>query len=311
MTGDTVQPTAWDNAKAITVVRRPERVAFRRFLVFLVAAEGVSHPLLGKLLDDRAYDLAVRFYGPPGVNAGFLDAADYVLTGGLSKFHAAAQFLEQCRLIGRHEGVLFMDGDLRFDPAALQSFLERASAAGFSLAQPALSRDSFSYWKMPYHHAQFAYRETSFVEIMCPFLSDTALRKLLPTFTQSISGYGLDLVWPTLLPGQRIGVVDSFEIQHKEMVDMKGGPFYRYLSTLGIHPHEEESRLLEIYGVQRHQPHSRRGYMIRSDDGSRQISSVPLFGPERFTGSQLLIDRWLAICAWTARFFPSVFKDRR
>lgn len=302
MTAGTVQSTSWGNAKTITVVRRPERHKSRRFLIFLVVSEAIPHPLLGNLLEDRSYDLAVRFYAPPGVNVGFLDEADYVITGGLSKFHAAAQFLEQCRLVGCHEGVLFMDGDIRFDPAHLQAFLEHASSVGFSLAQPALSRDSSSYWKMTYHQPWFAWRETSFVEIMCPYLSRGALAKVLPTFTESISGYGLDFVWPKLLAGERIGIVDSFQMQHEAEVDLEGGPFYRYLATLGIDAIDEKASLRKAYNTARARPHSRRGAVVRP---SGRLIVVPLFGPERLRLSQLSIDRWFAFCARMALFLAA------
>lgn len=285
----------WCNSESLSLISRPEnRVSGdRRFLVYMVARPHVASSLHGLRQEERNFDLAVRFYAKPAHDDQLLREADYVMTGGLSKFHAAAQFLELCELADRYEGYLFVDGDLEFDAGKLADFLALARAARLDLAQPSITRDSYSYWRMAFHQPRFLFRETSFVEVMAPYMSRAALATLLPTFARSISSYGLDFVWPSLLGNGRIGVVDAFQVRHAERVDFEGGAFYRYLATLGIDPIEEGRRLLSEYGVRRVQPYSRRGYLKAvSADVSEGACLTSVFLPpvERFTKSQFAID---------------------
>lgn len=282
----------WGNGRSLDLVsHRDSSTAKRQFLVFVVPSGGVASPLCGILDGERNFDIAVRLYEPPGINEKLLEGAEFVMTGGLSKFHAAALFIAICNLQKAYDGYFFLDGDLEFDAAQLSQFLTLAHAARFDLAQPAVTRDSYSYWRMAYQQPRFVFRETSFVEVMAPYMSRTALTALLPTFERSISSYGLDFVWPSLLGNGRIGVVDAFQVRHSERVDFEGGAFYRYLATLGIDPVEEGRRLEREFGVTKVRPHSRRGYIrCNPDRQSPFIVSVPLPHPERFTRSQAAID---------------------
>jgi hypothetical protein len=265
----------------------------RRFLVYVVAQSSRRSPLLAIADHTREFDLAVRFYESPGANSLLAEEAEYVMTGGLSKLHSAAAFLKMCNLENRYDGYLFLDGDLEFDASQLGRFLSLARAAKLDLAQPSVTRDSYSYWEMAYNQPNFLFRETSFVEVMAPYMSRNALTRLLQTFARSISSYGLDFVWPSLLDDGKIGVVDAFQIRHADRVDLEGGAFYRYLATLGIDPIEEGRRLLSEYGVRKVHPHSRRGYMTRAASRSSKgaaVISVLLPQVERLTRSQFTID---------------------
>ncbi len=216
------------------------------------------------------------------------------MTGGLSKFHAAALFLDIIRLQEPYDGYLFLDGDLEFDPEQLSNFLSFVKAAQLDLAQPAVTRDSYCYWKMAYHQPGYIYRDTSFVEVMAPYLSRTALMKALPTFTKSISTYGLDLVWPSLVGNKAIGVVDAFQVRHRDRVDHASGSFYRYLKSIDVDLDEEERLILAEYGVTPERAHSRRGYFWKRQwplfGSPSALVSVPLSGPERETSRQFLVD---------------------
>ena len=266
----------------------------RKFLVFVVPHADIASPLLNVVNRDRNFDLAVRFYEAPGKNESLQSGAEFVMTGGLSKFHAASQFLARCRLEGAYEGYLFLDGDLEFDATQLDHFLSFVHSANLDLAQPSVSRDSYCYWKMAYHQPGYIFRDTSFVEVMAPYLSRWALSKTLPTFTKSISTYGLDFVWPSLMGKRAIGVVDAFQVRHRDCVDYAAGSFYKYLRSIDVDLVEEERLIIAEYGVRREQAHSRRGYFWKRhwplSGTPPALVSVPLDGPERKTDRQRLID---------------------
>lgn len=297
----------WSNGKSLEMISAPRRPpsSSRPFLVFVVPRGSTPSPLLEILREERNFDVAARFYDAPAANELLVNEAEFVMTGGLSKFHAASLFLEQFELHDRYEGYFFLDGDLEFDAKKLGEFLSFVRAAELDLAQPAVTRDSFCYWKMAYHQPSFVFRETSFVEVMAPYFSRRALSRTCATFTRSISTYGLDLVWPTLVGNRAIGVVDAFQIRHREQVDHVSGGFYKYLASIGIDLNEEERRIQAEYGVSPQHAHSRRGYMLRREHAysgrSHRLVSVALPGIERFTNKQLLIDAAMSL----ARIGPS------
>lgn len=284
---------SWRNSNEIHLVRNVGRRT-RRFLVYVNPRKDMKSPLSRLSLAERNFDLALRFYDDPGVNADLMDGADYVMSGGLSKFHAAALFFEEIGTSPAYDGYLFLDGDLEFDARQLNHFLAFVHAAGLDLAQPSLTRDSYCYWSVAFHQPRFILRETNFVEVMAPYLSSRAFTAVLPTFKRSISTYGLDLVWPHLIDGPSIGIVDAFQMRHRERVDHASGPFYNYLKSIDVDLDEEERKILEDYGITPEHAHSRRGYFWRKDKssstGERLLFSVPLTGIERHTVSRLKID---------------------
>jgi hypothetical protein len=250
--------------------------------------------LLDSLGEHRNFDVAARFYEAPGLNEELACDAEYVLTGGLSKLHAAYQFITQYKLESAYEGFLFLDGDLEFKARELSSFLSLVQALGLDLAQPSVSRDSYSYWRMAYHQPRSLFRETSFVEVMAPYFSRSALEKTLLTFPRSISSYGLDHVWPSLIEHQAVGVVDVFQVRHRDRVDHVSGSFYKYLKSIGVDFNDEKIEIMSAFGVSPGRPYSRRGYFWAdvgpNPAGARPLVSVPLFGVERFTTTQGVID---------------------
>jgi len=258
--------------------------------------------LLRTLKSKRNFDLAVRFYEAPGRNEGLVDGAEFVMTGGLSKFHSAALFFDVNRLQETYDGCLFLDGDLEFNSEQLCNFFSFVKAAKLDLAQPSVTRDSFCYWKMAYHQPGYIFRETSFVEVMAPYLSRSALLKALPTFTKSISTYGLDLVWPSLVGNNGIGVVDAFQIRHRDRVDHASGNFYKYLKSINVDLDEEERLILAEYGVTPGVAHSRRGYFWNRrwplSTEPPTLVSVRLNAPETKTEKQILIDLAMRRARW-------------
>ena len=85
--------TGWRNDGKLELIDRSRRSETdrRRFLIFLVPHPEMPSAFLASTPQERNFDLAVRFYADPGCNEGLMSEADYVMTGGLSKFHAADQ----------------------------------------------------------------------------------------------------------------------------------------------------------------------------------------------------------------------------
>ena len=88
---------------------------------------------------------------------------------------------------------------------------------------------------------------------MMPVFSKRALGWIAPTLGQSVSGFGLDLVWGHIVAenGGRIAVLDEVAATHARPVDQSGGAYYRYLRGHGINAKAELWTLVTQYGADR------------------------------------------------------------
>lgn len=241
---------------------------------FLVSIRSSSVAGNGRWVDysrRREWDLLLNYYDePPSV----IPAADMVTYGGASKFPAAWQTnRDHDGFLAAYRAVFFLDNDIDLQFEDVDRLFAIFSEFELWLAQPSLSQGSHFSWPITQHQPSRRLRYTNFVEIMAPVLSDTALAKCLPTFNQSISGWGLDLIWPALLgnPTNRIAVIDEIEMTHPDRVDPANGRFYRYLSSIGVDPYAESERLAREYEVPRDYPTEQYGE-VRSDNGDKTES---------------------------------------
>jgi hypothetical protein len=239
------------NAPSISVHRRPEGGCARPFLVFVRSgASPVAQPAWPLNPADRKFDVLANFFAPPSPDCWLLECADYVTSGGLSKFHAAKLLLHG-EMLNRYAGVLFLDDDVEthFDPGAFATFVTQQ---GISLAQAALTPDSVAGHVVSLHHPSCAWRETNFVEVMAPFFTRALLTSAIEEFDRSISSWGLDVLWGArYAASHRIAIVDLFTMAHMRPSDLKEGAFYRYLETLGVDPMRELAQIFRELAFER------------------------------------------------------------
>lgn len=115
--------------------------------------------------------------------------------------------------------IIRTDSDVGYPPGFLDRFLAVAAHADLALAQPALTRGSFTAWPIVRRRARSLARETRFVEIgpVNAFRADAA-ELLLPFPEDAGMGWGMDLHWPAVLgaAGLRLGIVDATPVTHDE-----------------------------------------------------------------------------------------------
>ncbi|HVP32946.1 MAG TPA: hypothetical protein VMT09_04790 [Steroidobacteraceae bacterium] len=232
--------------------------AARRFLVFVrCGSTPVPQPRWNLAGAVRSYDILANFFAPPAEGCWLLESADYVASGGWSKFCAAKQLLG-AELLERYSGVLLLDDDVEthFDPGV---FAEWVSAQGIDLAQPSLTADSVGGHRVCRHHPSCAWRETNFVEVMAPYFSQALLRTAIGDFDRSISTWGLDVLWGANYGrSHRLAIIDLFTMAHRRPSDIASGAFYQYLRRLGVDPLYELAAILQALGLERFDIETRR-----------------------------------------------------
>jgi hypothetical protein len=205
----------------------------------------------------RDFDLFVSYFGDrPG---RYAEACDFYERRPGPKWPCLAALLrEHSTLVDGYDCVWFPDDDLAADTATVDRMFAFFHACGMSLAQPALTRDSYGTWRTLRQEQDCLVRYTRFVEIMAPLFSRDALRVCAPTFVESQSGWGLDWLWPRLCEDAglgRLAIIDATPVRHTRPC---GGELYRRNPQLA--PRDEAQRLLEEHGLHRQRIDSKYGF---------------------------------------------------
>jgi hypothetical protein len=236
------------NDKSITLLRAPK--SLRRNLIFIRAGAGNPWPFGANWQpESRNFDIAASYFSPPDEASALFRHADFILAGGLSKYHAAQKFLQETLLLNHYKYFWFVDDDLEFQFSA-DDFINFCAGQKFSVAQPALTADSFFTFQITRHHPGMLFRITNYVETMCPLFEASHLKSVINIFDRSISSYGLDIYWSSrMAPGQQAAIVDAFQMRHTRPIT-DAGKFYQYLEATGINRWAELQDMLRFMNMQ-------------------------------------------------------------
>lgn len=230
------------------VLRRGERR--RPDLVFLQSGKGVQPAYL---TEDRGFDVLRNYYADPGEDV--CAASDHVLFQRGTKLTGIAGILRRDPdLLLGYEQVLFLDDDITLSAAEVERFFAAMRRSGAALAQPLLAPGSDCVWPVfkDQAHAGRVVPVNS-VEVMMPAFSHEALGRLAWTFEETISGFGVDLLWGHSLPDARdagrVVVIGEVQARHEKAIDDVGGAFYRFMAENGINPKLELWMVMREHGV--------------------------------------------------------------
>jgi len=233
------------------VAKEPPPRSRRERLVFVQCGKDFEAPYLS---EPRAFDVLVNLYEQGGASP----LADGAVFQPGTKTTAIRRLLEaRPDLILRYEAVLFLDDDVEVGAERIDALFAAAEREKLDLAHPALSADSQTAWpflKQP--EAGDGITRVSSVEIMAPLMSRRALSQVGWAFSETISGWGTDLLLGPAARAafgpQSVGVVGSVAVRHARKVDTRGGAFYARLRGYGIDPAHEANRVVADFGVGRY-----------------------------------------------------------
>lgn len=238
----------------------------RERAVVVRVGDGSLHP--GWLAEDRSFDLIVDYYGStPGRWDG---TADLVVENHGSKWQGLHRLLTEHPFIAdRYRHVWFPDDDIDTDAATIDSVFDLHEELALGLSQPALTADSYFTHLATLAHPGITARLMNFVEVMVPVFSRETLRACFDTFDLSRSGFGLDLVWQTILPGLglRSAILDAVTVRHTRPVGT--GTLY---DGMAEQPGDEGIRVARRFGSP--SPTRLRVEELVLPDGER-LSGIP------------------------------------
>lgn len=221
----------------------------RSNLVVVRAGERSLHPgWLNRPYETRTFDLLVSYFSEtayarhreePGVSA-------VLVTGG--KWDGLFKTLMSLPELGHYDYVWLPDDDIASDGETIDRMFDLARIYELSICQPALTRDSyFSHFLFSQCRA-FRLRYVNHVEIMVPCLSRALLKRALPYFEGTMSGFGLDYIWcrwPESGPF-RAGILDDIAVHHTRPI---GSQLKGAIGSAGFKAQDEEGVLRTRVGL--------------------------------------------------------------
>jgi hypothetical protein len=217
-----------------------------RFLVVVRAGDTSLHPHWTRNLATRDWDLVVSYFGNDPER--FRDPGETRIDDKGQKWSGLHALLMREDFWRGYDYIWLPDDDLAIEQDIISMLFQRVSAMGLMLAQPALSWTSYYSHRITLVHPSFTLRMTNFVEVMAPCFARPFLERCLPTFTENLSGWGIDVLWPRMLPPtpRSCAIIDALPMTHTRPV---GGPNYDKLREAGLSAADEADALMMKYGI--------------------------------------------------------------
>lgn len=194
--------------------------------------------------EERNWDLVVSYFG----NDPDLYRRDDVvrIDSKGAKWTSLYDFVCRWRpAIMQYDYIWLPDDDLAADTKTINRMFDLCADFKLELAQPALTLDSYYTHPITLQNDAFMLRYTNFVEIMAPVFSRAFFPLCADTFKENLSGFGLDLLWPTWLGGgNKAGILDACTVRHTRPL---GGPNHAAVCATGMTPRMELAVMVKKY----------------------------------------------------------------
>lgn len=216
-----------------------------KFLIVLRAGDTSIHKEWLVPTIDRNFDLFLDYFGDQP-NKFKEDATYYNESKGL-KWTGIFTLIERYKsIIFDYKAVWFPDEDLSTNSVNINKMFDLFSSYDLLLAQPALTIDSYYSHPITLKRENTKLRYTNFIEVMAPIFSLEALQLCYNSFSKSISGWGLDFVWPKILdyPTDKIAILDETPIKHTRPVSVAS-----WYKSLNISAFQEMCMLAAEYDI--------------------------------------------------------------
>ncbi len=222
--------------KSLVVVRAGSKSLHNRWLE--IPREDRNYDLLISYFSDEAY---AKFVPEPGVDA-------VLVKGG--KWDGLYKTLSD-RDLDQYEYYWLPDDDLDISAQDVNALFEAMRFYGLRIAQPSLSPNSYFSHFVFSQCPGFVLRYTNYIEIMAPCMHRDILKKALPLFQNTMSGFGLDYIWCRWAEAGafRTAILDEIAMHHTRPVgkNLKAA----MAETGNLSSEEEEAVLKEMFDLSR------------------------------------------------------------
>lgn len=216
-------------------------------VVVRAGANSLHHRWLEMPYADRAFDLLVSYYSKSAFEAHIEATGVKAVLHEGGKWDGLFKTLSPMDL-DAYRYYWLPDDDIDLPPAKVNEIFACNAQFKLAISQPALTRDS--YYSHFFFNAcgSFLLRYTNYIEIMAPCLDQATLKRALPLFEKSMSGFGLDYVWCRWAETGpfRVAIIDTVRMHHTRPV---GSALKASIASQGKTPVDEEAVLKSSLGL--------------------------------------------------------------
>lgn len=163
---------------------------------------------------NNEYDLHLLVYDD-SYNA-YKNDSSFVIRSEGRKFNSIFRYLnENNHLLEEYDYYYLPDDDIFIDDVNIRRLFGYMEEFQLAIAQPALTNSFYSH-PTTVKQRNSILRYTNFVEMMQPCFSSEALKKVLFTFNENLSGWGMDYHWGELIDYRRcnMAIIDDITSVH-------------------------------------------------------------------------------------------------
>ncbi len=221
------------------------QVARRRNLVIVRAGDSSLHPMWLQGSADRSWDLLVSYFG---ADAERYRRADVIrLDSKGPKWPALRALIEShWDHIALYDYIWLPDDDIACRGRDIDAIFRLSRDYQLQLSQPALTLDSYFAWIVTLRNPLLRLRFTNFVEIMVPCFRRDFLARCLPFMSETLTGWGLDHLWPTMLKPRQMAIIDAAPVTHTRPIS---GGNYEFLKDPGITAQHEYDEFRRAHAI--------------------------------------------------------------
>lgn len=238
----------------------------RRFLVLgRVGDKSLHHSWIADRTVTRNWDLQLNSYAK---DVSLCQDGDLppVFDYGTKWDSIARHFRANPELLDRYEYIMLPDDDVLMEAADINRLFEIAVEYDLTMAQPAMTIESYLSHAVVLRMPGFRLRYSTFLESMACCIKSSYLHTLLPMFERHFTGWGTDLIWAMLMkaPAYRAAIVDEVPMTHTR--PLYSGPIYDTFAEDKVDPREEVRGLMACFENHPQGMHVYGGYLT---DGRR------------------------------------------
>ena len=199
------------------------------------------------LRGQKNFDFMGIYYGDDGEK--YKEDCDfYIKTKGYQWKLMQDLYNTQRDFLAGYDAIWCPGDDIRISTEHINRTFEIFHEYKLKLAQPGLFPDrGSSHWVCnPEKGCKLRY--TNFVEALAPMFTFESFSTVQHTFSETVSGWGMDWVWPKLLDYEGIAIIDETLMWHTKPIGI--GATYKALEEIGSSPGAELTMMLKKYEVE-------------------------------------------------------------
>lgn len=150
----------------------------------------------------------------------FYNDTNYISYQKGYKFKLVYDYLQKHPEYLNHYDYFFMpDDDISIDSENIHKLFRLMEEFQLQIAQPALT-DSYYTYDHTIVQQESLLRYTNFIEMMTPCFSREAIQKVLFTFNENVSGWGIEFHWSQLIgfTGKEMAIIDDLHCIHTRAI---------------------------------------------------------------------------------------------